>query len=185
MRSHPALMTLRILWFALFASIFLYMGIAYGVFTGKPTASPAPIIPPTFGLVSIVLAATSFILPRHSYRPMAKAAKVKIEEEVASNSVFPDRYREALPKQRVFAEPREALDKAFAVFMTPFIVSLALSEAIALFGFVVAQLGFGMMSSLPFFVAGAVLIAIRFPRQETVMARFEKAQSASFPQQNR
>ncbi|HRI62858.1 MAG TPA: hypothetical protein PK156_01435 [Polyangium sp.] len=184
MKSHPALMTLRILWFALLMSTFLYMGIAYGVLAGKATVPQIPIMPPVLAALSLVLAATSFLLPRFIYPQAAKTAAVKIEEEVASNSAFPDRYREASPKQRVFADPSEAMSKAFACFMTPFILSLALSEAIALFGLVLAQLGFETILSVPFFVAGAVLIAIRFPQQATVVTMFEKVHGAVFPQQN-
>jgi hypothetical protein len=184
MRAHPALTTLRILWFALFVSTFLYMGIAYGVLAKKAPVPQVPIMPPIFGALSLAVAGMSFLLPKITYSQAAKNAHVKIDEEVTTNSAFPDRYRDAVPRQRVFAEPSEALSKAFACFMSPFILSLALSEAVALFGFVLAQLGFEMMITLPFFVAGAALIAVRFPRQETVVAMFENVQGAVFPQQN-
>lgn len=183
MRSHPALMTLRILWFALLAATFIYMGIAYGVFAKKAIVPQVPIMPPIFAAVSLVVAVLSFIMPRIVYRQAAKSMNVKIADEVANN-VFPDGYREAMPKQHVFADPKDAMGKAFACFMTSFILSVALSEAIALFGLVVAQLGFDMMTSLPFFIAGAVLIAIRFPQQETVVTMFESVQGAVFPPQN-
>jgi len=183
MRPHPALMTLRILWFALLMSTFLYMGIAYGVLPKKVATPQIPLMPMVLGSLSLVIMGVSFILPRITYQQAAKAADVKIEEEVAPNA-FPDRYREAMPKRTVFVEPNAAMGKAFACFQTPFILSLALSEAIALFGLVLAQLGFDMMTSLPFFLVGAVLIAIRFPQQANVIAMFEQARGATFPAQN-
>lgn len=183
MRPHPALMTLRILWFALLMSTFLYMGISYGVLPKRAATPQIPIMPMVLGSLSLVLMGMSFLLPRMTYQQAAKAADVKIEEEVAPNA-FPDRYREAMPKRTVFTEPDAAMGKAFACFQAPFILSLALSEAIAIFGFVLAQLGFEMMASLPFFLVGAALIAIRFPQQANILAMFEQARGAAFPAQN-
>ncbi len=183
MRPHPALMTMRILWFALLAAAFMYMGIAYGVLPKTITTPPEPMMAPVFAGLSLILAVMSFLLPRNTYKQAARAASVKIEEEVAP-SAFPNRYREAMPKRAVFAEPAAAASKAFACFQAPFILSIALSEAIALFGLVLSQVGFDKTVSLPFFLAGAVLVAIRFPQQANVLALFERAHGASFPAQN-
>lgn len=183
MPVHPALKTMRILWFALFMAVFLYMGIVYGVLPKKTNVPLQPMMPPMLGVMSLVVAALSFFLPRMTYQQAAKAAQVDTVEEVVA-SAMPSRYREAMPKRLVFAKPNVAMDKAFVTFQAPFILSIALSEAVALFGFVLAQIGFELMLSLPFFLAGAVLIAIRFPQQEKVLAMFEQARGASFPAQN-
>lgn len=174
---------MRILWFALLAAAFIYMGVAYGVLPKQTGAPQQPIMLPVFGVISLVMAVMSFLLPRTQYKQMAKATKVKIEEEVAP-SAFPSRYRDTLPKRAVFADPKAAMSRAFAVFQQPFILSLALSEAIGLFGLVLSQLGFGITMSLPFFLVGAVLVAIRFPQQSKILAMFEEARGASFPAQN-
>ena len=183
MRSHPALMTVRILWFALLVSVFIYMGIAYGVFAGKAVVPQEPLMPPVFAALSLVIAVMSFVMPKFIYRQAAASVNVKIEDEVVA-SAFPKRYRESMPKQHVFADPRDAMSKAFACYMSPFIISVALSEAIALFGLVLAQLGFDMKTSLPFFIVGAALVAVRFPQQETVVTMFENVKGAAFPPQN-
>lgn len=184
MRPHPALMTMRIIWFALLMATFIYMGIAYGVLPKRAAPPPPnPIMPALFGGVSLVVAVLSFLVPRMSYQQTAKSMNAKIAEEAAP-SAFSARYREAMPKRAIFADPDSAVRQAFMSFQTPFILSIALSEAIALFGFVLAQLGFEMMMSLPFFVAGAVLIGIRFPQQATILAKFEQVYGASFPAQN-
>ena len=174
---------MRILWFALFAATFMYMGVAYGVLPKTMNAPQEPLMAPVFAGLSLVIAVMSFLVPRMTYKQAVQAASVKITEELAS-SAFPNRYREAMPKRAVFAEPVAAAGLAFACFQTPFILSIALSEAIALFGLVLSQLGFDMMVSLPFFLAGAALVAIRFPQQSTVLGMFEKARGASFPAQN-
>jgi hypothetical protein len=176
-------MTMRILWFALFAATFMYMGVAYGVLQ-KPGVVPAePMMLPVFGAISLALAATSFLLPRKTYKDSAKAADVKIEEEVAP-SAFPSRYREAMPKRSVFADPAAAAAKAYACFQVPFILSVALSEAIAMFGIVLVAQGFPNSMTLPFFFIGAMLVAIRFPQQAKVLGMFEEVHGASFPTQN-
>jgi len=174
---------MRILWFALLAATFIYMGIAYGGLAKAAVIPQEPMMVAIFGGVSLMMAVMSFLLPRMTYKQAARAASVKIEEEVAS-SAFPNRYREALPKRTVFSNPDAAMTKAFACFQAPFILSMALSEAIALFGLVVSQLGFPIMMSLPFFLVGAVLVAIRFPQQANVLSMFEQARGASFPAQN-
>jgi hypothetical protein len=183
MRQQPALMTLRIIWFALLASCFVYMAIAYVVLADVKKAGSGllnPMTPTIFAVVSVALAVASFLVPRIVYQQTTRVMNSKTEEEVAS-SAFPDRYREAMPKRVVFAEPETAAKTAFLCFHTPFILALAFSEAVALLGFLAAQMGYPLPSSLPFFVAGALLIAIRFPRQSTVLGMFERARGASFP----
>jgi len=173
------LLTMRIIWFALLIACFLYMVIVYVVLT--PTAVPStPQMPYFFGAVAACIAIVSFLMPRMVYSQVARVAKVKTKEEAAS-SAFPESYRDAMPKRVVFAEPHVAMGKAYVCFMNPFVMSLAFSEAVAVFGFVIAMLGFAWQASLPFFLTGAVLIAIRFPTESTVLRMFEQAQGASFP----
>lgn len=183
MRSHPALITLRLLWFALLAAAFLYLGVAVGVLSKNAAPAAIPIMPPVLGGVSFMIAIISFVLPPFIYAQVAKMGELEIKDEVVP-SAFPERYREAMPKRQIFADPQAAMNKAYACFMTPFILSLALSEAIALFGLVLVVLGFGVFMALPFFLFGAGLIAVRFPTQTKVLAQFEKVRGAAFPVSN-
>jgi hypothetical protein len=183
MRPHPAMATLRILWFALLASVFLYLGIAIVVLSKVAVKPQIPFMPFVLSGLSLVVAVVSFVLPPITYAQAAKTVEIDVQDEVAP-SAFPSRYREAMPKRQVFSDPQAATSKAFALFMTPFILSLALSEAIALFGLVLVQMGFGVLTGLPFFFAGAVLIAVRFPTESKVLDMFEKARGASFPASN-
>lgn len=182
MRSQSQILVLRILWFALLLAAFLYVGIGYGVLAKNPHPPQVPIMPMALGGLSVIVAIMSLVMPIFIYRQTVKRMDVKTTQEVAPN-VFPDRYREAMPKQTVFADPEAAMKQAYASFMTPFILSLALSEAIATFGLVLVQLGFETVQSAPFFVTGILLIVLRFPRHAQVQGVFERACGAVFPAQ--
>jgi len=183
MPQHPKLSVLRILWIAMLLATAMYAGLAFsGIF--RPPAEPAErMMPFVFGVMAIVLAVVSFALPRTIHANAARASTVEIREEAPPDG-FSERYREAMAKRRVFADPQAALGKAYFAFMTPFVLSIALSEAIALFGLVLAVLGFEKIIATPFFVAGALLIAIRFPTHAKITRAFEEAHGASFPSSN-
>jgi hypothetical protein len=180
MAQHPKLSVLRLLWIAMLAATAMYAGLAFSGVIKAPDEPAARMMPFVFGVVALVLMVVSFVLPRTIYTNAARAAEVSIREEAPADA-FSERYREAMEKRRVFADPDAALGKAYFSFMTPFILSIALSEAIALFGMVLAVLGFEKIVAAPFFVAGAVLIAIRFPTHPKIIAAFEAARGASFP----
>lgn len=183
MRPQPQLLVFRILWFALLLAAFLYVAIGYGVLAKNAHPPQLPIMPMALGGLSVVVAIMSFLMPRFIYRQRVMEMDVKIVNEIAPNA-FPDRYREAIPKRAIFADPERAITQAYLSFMTPFIMSLALSEAIALFGLVLLQLGFGPTLPIPFFAVGILLVAIRFPRHSQVQEAFEQARGAVFPAQN-
>lgn len=179
-RSIPTLAVMRIIWAALLMTCFIHAGIAFsGIFPAQHELS-MPILPYLFGGLAVVLSVMSFVMPRAMYVGAARAATLSIREEAAPEA-FAGRYRDAMEKRRVFADLASARDYAFGVFMTRLILSCALSEAIALFGLVLAMQGFGPLVSAPFFVGGAALIAARFPREEQILDAFERAQGAAFP----
>jgi hypothetical protein len=183
MRPHPALLTLRIVWFALLAATFMYLGLAVGVLAKNATKPELEIMPLALGVVALIISITSFVFPQFLYNQIAKGGELEIKDEVVPNA-YSDRYREAVPKRQIFADPGAAMSKAYASFMSPFIISLALSEAVALFGLVLVMLGFGVAMSMPYFLVGATLIAVRFPSQPKVLAMLEKVRGAAFPAAN-
>ena len=180
MAQHPTLNVMRILWMAMLVATTMYVGLAFSGVLKPPPEPVVPMMPFVFGLLALVLTIVSFALPRHLHATAARAADVEIREE-APPDTFSRHYREAMEKRRVFADPQAAMGKAYLSYMTPFILSIALSEAIALFGLVLAVLGFEKILFLPFFAVGATLIAIRFPAQPKILAAFEAARGASFP----
>ncbi|MBK8996524.1 MAG: hypothetical protein IPM35_12355 [Myxococcales bacterium] len=175
---HPRLVTPRILWGALLASTVLFLAVLF--FVPHEHAAPMPILPPALGVVAIGLGIFSFVLPMQQQRTVLQQAKVEITEAPDPNASGVIPYRDA-PKRRVFADPKAAENKAFACYQTPLILGCALSEAIAIFGFMLGFLGHPPALFLPFFVASWVLIAVRFPTLARVRGPLEKAKGAVFP----
>ncbi|MCA9595508.1 MAG: hypothetical protein KC776_19470 [Myxococcales bacterium] len=169
----------RILWGAIFGSTFVFVFMMLVVHPENP-GPPPPMLPPMFALVALTTAVMSFVVPRVQYRQAVARVKLDTIEEMADagSDVLP--YRSG-PKRRVFAKPDEARRKAFLLFQTPFILSLALSESIALFGFVLGFMGFASWIAYPFFGVSWVLFALRFPTEDKVLRPFEAGTGAYFP----
>lgn len=171
-----ALLTARILWGAILMSVVLLLVVLQ--FVTLLPASPDPVLAPTFAAAALSLAVTSFLLPRHLHRSMLAKVEVPVTTE-ADPGAFGSFYREAAPKRRIIADREAAHRAAVACFLTPHILRLALSEAIALFGFVLGILGHEEPVWAPFFGVGAVLIAIRFPTARQMIGPLEEALGAT------
>ncbi len=171
--------TFRILWGALFASTVIFFVIMLVVHP-ENQGPPQSIMAPAFAFVALTTAVMSFIMPRMNYRQAIANVKLEtVEQSVDTGSdVLP--YRSGA-KRRVFAKPDQARRKALVIFQTPFILSLALSESIALYGFILGFLGFHFLIALPFFLVSWVLIALRFPTEQKVFGPFEAGTGAHFP----
>jgi hypothetical protein len=143
----------RVLWTALMASLGIYVLMLYMVRwrEGAPPLPhpPDPVLLPVLSLVATTVAVMSFVMPRFLMKTAARGAKRPRPGE----PIDPDLLRSLLPR-----------------LQTPFILGCALSEAVALFGFVLGFLGFPPLYVAPFFVAGAVLMAVRFPTPESFMS---------------
>lgn len=174
----PELRTPRILWGALLFSTVLYLVVLFMVH--PPHQELQPLYPPLFGLLSLGIAVVSFVLPAQGYKQTVLRQKPEIAEEAdqQGSDIIP--YRDA-PKRRVFASPTDARRMARIAYQTPFILGMALSEAIALFGFVLGFLGHPLPYFIPFFVFAWVLMLVRFPTEKAVYGRYEQAMGASFP----
>lgn len=171
-----ALMTARILWGAILMSVVLFLVVLQIV--PRPPASPDPVLAPTFAAVALAIAVVSFLLPRHLHRSMLAKVEVPVTTE-ADPGAFGSFYREAAPSRRIIADREAAHRAAVACFMTPHVLRLALSESIALFGFVLGFLGHAPPVWAPFFAVGAVLIAIRFPTARQMIKPLEEALGAT------
>ncbi|GMV17496.1 MAG: hypothetical protein HS104_00135 [Polyangiaceae bacterium] len=175
---HPRLLTPRILWGALLASTVLFLVVLF--VQPHPPSIATPILAPALGAVAIGLAIFSFVLPMQQQRTVLQQAKVEITEAPDPNASGVIPYRDA-PKRRVFADPKAAENTAFVNYQTSLILGCALSEAIAIFGFMLGFLGHPPVVFLPFFVASWVLIGVRFPTLARVRGPLEKAKGAVFP----
>lgn len=171
-------MTVRILWGALLASTVMFLVVL--LFVPNEHPNPMPILPPAFGVMALGMAVLSFALPSQQQKSALTRASVAVTEEADPNASGIIPYRDA-PKRRVFADPKAAETTAFVAYQTPFILGCALSESIALFGFVIGFLGHPAPFFMPFFALSWLLLAVRFPTLARVRAPLERAKSAVFP----
>lgn len=165
------LRTTRVLYGALVTTTVLLAVVSFVV---QPNA-PQPIQPFMeiyIAVAAVAVAVTSFILPAKTLATAATRTRMEIVPSGVS--------MEGLPLPPRFADPAGAARRAMAAAQTSFILSLALSEAVSLFGLVLHMLGAPRFVSLPFFVAGTVLAALRFPTVSRFVAPFERAHGASF-----
>jgi hypothetical protein len=175
----------RILWAALLMSCVIYGGlIASGVLS---QGREAPIVlDPTMALMFAVsalgVAVTSFLMPASLLRQaLAHAApSVTIEERADTDATT--LFRDAAPRVRSIANPAEARAIFAGRFFTAFILSVALSEAVAVFGLAGHVAGFlPAPVALVFVGAAIVLQALRFPSAARCVAITERAWNAKWP----
>ncbi|MFK7989865.1 MAG: hypothetical protein AB8I08_27850 [Sandaracinaceae bacterium] len=159
--SPPPMQTFLILYLALLASTFVYLGL---LLSGLLVVAPAEDSTLAFGVAAsaVGVLAASWFVPRMIHGAAVSALELTIEEIPDPNgSVM---FREQTPTIRSFADPERADAEARRVYFTPFILRLAFNEAIALFGFVLGMLGYAPAVVLPFFVVSWVLFAFSAPR---------------------
>lgn len=173
------LRTPRILFGAMFGATVMFLVVLFVV--ERPESRPLdPMFPPMFAVVALAVLATSFILPAKQLAVAFKSRDLPVAEEAdpEASDVIP--YRDA-PKRRVFANPKQAAARAFALYNTRFILEMALSESVALFGFVLGFLGHPLVVFLPFFVVSWVAMALRFPTPKKIFGPLERAFDARLP----
>jgi hypothetical protein len=173
----PTFGTFQILFFAMFSTIFLYVGVAV-VAAPELAVPPEPTMAFAFGIAALSCAVMSFLLPRRLLDTAYAAQRPEIREtaEAREDGLF----RDEAVMRRAFADPAAVRRKLLQMHMTPFILGLALSESVVIFGLVLRFLGHSWAVALPFFVLGAVLMAARFPTMAGVEREAERRFDASF-----
>jgi len=139
-----ALFSLQIIWVALLLSVGMYVGMAFLVIargSGAPD-SPIPIatLEPALALMSLACLGAAYFVP-----PML--------------------FRTALGKQDVAALD---LPKLVAISFTPWVVRLAMSETVAIFGLVLAMLSQRPMKIVPFAVLAVLAMLAWFPSERAL-----------------
>lgn len=170
---------LRIIWAALMGSVVLF-GVLCFVITPQSGQQAELVLLIGIGVSAVAEAVVSFVLPANAL----KAAFTHFEAETAEEPVPTDEssmFGGEPRTQKVFTHPGKVFKKALVKFQTPFILSIALSEAVGLNGFVLAQIGFEPKFFLPFVVAGFVLIAVRYPTEDRIVALLESHTGVRFP----
>ena len=137
-----------------------------------PPEMMTPSLPYVFAAVAVMVAVASFIVPRQLLRAALQRINFEVTEVADPDAI--GMYREAAEKVRVFKEPDRILPRSLGAYQTATILSLAMSEAISILGLALGLQGFIVMVTVPFFSAGILLSALRFPRESQLITIAEK-----------
>ncbi len=156
---------LKILWFALFGSqiLLIYLISALpspaGLGASTPWFSTDPAHVPFYG-VAVAVLLTGLLLPRFIFKNSLKRAR----EGLPPESLDPQAAATWIQMMQA-ASPE---DRALMALYVPFLLRLALVEAVALFGFVVAQTAQSAPLAVPFFAASLGVFVMNFPKEDKV-----------------
>src|SRR5262249_47813938 len=112
-------------------------------------------------------------LPRKFMRIGFRNAALPVTEE--PDPAAQADYRAHLPMRKVVRVDDAVFARIYPRFVTPLILSLALSESISIYGLVLERLAFPLSQCAPFFIAGTLLIAARVPTKRAVFAAVERS----------
>jgi len=181
-RSPQRLLTSRILWGSLLSSNVIYLGVlAYVREQRTPPPTPASALVMALALAGLTNTVMSFVVPYMVYRRAATATRVETREGLMGDPLGATQgFRTAAASGRVFSDEGAARSVAFQLYQAPFIVGMAMAEAVSLFGFVLGFLGAEWAQVLPFFAVGITAQAVRFPTARRVEGLFEAVHGARF-----
>ena len=137
---------MTIVWASILGSAFMFVGL--GVFLPSPAGfqPPAPLAA-VLGVVALAIAAISFVLPARASMEIMASHRDRVVEEVATGDGAT--YRGENQRRRVLRLDRSSVDALLQRAQAPFILSLALSESIVLFGLVLCRLGAPLATAAP------------------------------------
>ena len=169
------LQTLRILWMALFFSCLMFLFMLSSHILHDEDARMPPHLPEMLGAIAFGVAIVSIVLPARGFDIALRAMDVKFENEIGEPV---GSFRESAPVEKLIAKPHDTVIAAMARFQTPFILGMALSESICLFGFLLGFMGAHPYTYAPFFAVGLGLMAWKFPRLVTITTALERVKGA-------
>ena len=169
------LMVIRILWVGLFVSTLLFLISGYvTVSSREDIPSPDPLLLPVLAFVSVGIAGASLLFPRRLLAQSFRAAKYEVADRPKEELMFKD-----IPgRPRRFVNPEAVRKSLPPKVQTPFILSMALAEAVALNGFVLWFLGFPLSQTIGFFVVCWILMIAQFPNPARYVQALEKVYDA-------
>jgi hypothetical protein len=158
------LRVLKILWLAPLLSLVAYAAVLFQLRAPwHPPALPsAPGLSPSallgaLALCAIAAAVASFVVPPVVLRMTLRKLGGSSRPEDSLGGVSGD------------ASSRLS-ERDVKVYTTPFLLGIALSESVAVSGFALGFVGYRATLFAPFFVAGAVLMLVRYPSAARVAA---------------
>jgi len=170
--------TLRILWGALFAATFIYLGVLVFLAPAGEEIAPDVVLVPALALVASSTAGASLVLPGVLYRSALAGAEWTTREVPAPDASM--LRGQPTSSVVVLSDPAGALRQARTLFLTPFIIGMATAEAVALFGFVLGWLGHAPSVAFPFFAVSWALMLWHFPRDGRITGPVEEVAGARF-----
>ena len=169
------LRVLRLLWAALLFSTVLMLVITYVAISGRGEAlTPAPLLLPVLGVVAVLEANASVLVPKHLFAHSVKAAKLEVTELPVKERMF----NESARRGRKFTDAKAARERMLPVAQTTFILGMAFAESVALFGLVLYFLGHPLEVALPFFFVCWALMFSKFPNLKKFERQLEGAYDA-------
>ncbi|HJK92612.1 MAG TPA: ATP synthase F0 subunit C [Polyangiaceae bacterium LLY-WYZ-15_(1-7)] len=178
----PKLRVQRILWAAMLSTVVIYAFLAW--FVASPQAAERgveaePMLAIALAVAAVGSTVASFLLPRHFMKQILDRQQPAIEE-IPDPHAQDVMFRDQVPKTSVLTNGGALLREMIPKWQTGFILSLALSESVAIYGLVLAFVGHPPKVWAFFMVVGAVLLAIRFPSEARLRAQIERHHGAPF-----
>ena len=165
----------RILWAALLSAIGIYVALTF-IVEPPPNATDGSLMLVAFGVTAAGVLAASIVVPNLLRRTIVANLKPEIDEVPDPNGQA--MFRDMAPTIKVVTNSEAVVSSYVAGAMTPFILTLALREAIAIFGFTLHMLGSERGLTGPFFVVAFAAIAYEFPLKARLLGQLEKALGA-------
>lgn len=168
------------LWVGLLASqgIYATMLAVPGLIVVSPP-SPEDLVLAGMAAAALGCAIASFVVPRLVHRSAIAAQSLELRE--VPDPGAPVGFRGSAPTVREYADVAAVHTAARTAGFAPFVLSLALSEAISVMGLVSALLGRPPVVWGAFIAVGATLTAIRFPTDATFFAPIERHTGVAVP----
>jgi hypothetical protein len=170
----PAVATARTIWLGILGSV----GVFYVVLrmSARPSAPDDPSSFVIFTVCALAGAVASLFLPPYFHRQ--GTLRAALETRAAESAITAD---SNTTTRRVLVDSEKARALARQLYQSALVLSLALSESVALFGLLLGLRGFPEERVLPFFVASLALIALRYPRASAPARMLETSAQARFP----
>jgi hypothetical protein len=166
--------TQRILFGALLFSNAMFAVVSLNAPPHAPPEDPVMLI--ALVCVSVAVLVVSFVLPATFERKGLESMPAELTSSADPNQ--PSSFAKH-SGAKAFANPRKALADALARTMTPFILRMALREAVGIYGLMLVFLGYPMHYGFAFMAVSFLAQSIEFPRLSRVADALEKAKGAS------
>jgi hypothetical protein len=152
--------TLTALWLALFASIGIYVAVAFIVTGGaEPTDETPQEVVVILGIVALTAAIASELLPRRLLSDDALRTHMRAKGEGTNDA------------NAKLSEREQRIASVSALYMAPWLVGVALAETVAIVGLVLALVTMDTNLMFPFVGVAAVLMLFKRPDIEAFVER--------------